>query len=96
MDIDLFSTIFQKFIDHPREAGQFLTEFFSIFKFMKGENKPTFGKVFIKKKKYLDVLECLINVYLTDKIGLETKSVLISSLLEFYSIIARGQPKDVN
>ena len=57
INIDFFSKIFSEFTISPRETNQFLIEFYDIFKFMKNENKPAFGKVFVQKRKHNDLLK---------------------------------------
>lgn len=37
-----------------------------------------------------------MSVYKTDKLELEDKSLIISSLLDFYSIVVKAQPTDLN
>lgn len=63
---------------------------------MKNENKPAFGRYFVKKEKFLVLLKSLVSVYKTDKLDLQTKSLVISSILEFYTIVVKSHPVDVD
>lgn len=63
---------------------------------MKNENKPAFGRYFVKKEKFLVLLKSLVSVYKTEKLDLQTKSLVISSILEFYTIVVKSHPVDVD
>lgn len=63
---------------------------------MKNENKPAFGRYFVKKEKFLVLLKSLVSVYKTEKLDLQTKSLVISSILEFYTVVVKSHPVDVD
>jgi hypothetical protein len=63
---------------------------------MKNENKPAFGRYFVKKEKFLVLLRSLVSVYKTEKLDLQTKSLVISSILEFYTIVVKSHPVEVD